>query len=293
MKKSSYIPAKRKKILVLINPASGKGKASKIWTEVASMTADTDTEFEVQLTKRAGHSKEILHDLDLDQYGGVVTVSRDGGLYDIINGLYSRQDWKEVHDKFPIGLVPGGSGHAMHCSLLFHQKERFDQEYVVSALNIGRGNLMTYDYIECSNKTSKFVSLFGVAWGVVPEVDVGSEFMRFLGPNRGRLLGLWRLIYPRFHQGTVYYRPHSDDDDGSLPGIDDPVPTSWKSIEGPFLNVYACKQPWLDYEMFFCPDAKPDDGIIWLVIIMGTINRKDSIYWLLNGESSGHLKSQG
>ena len=292
MKNYSYIPAKRKKVLVLINPASGKGRATKIWDKVSAMTANTGTEFEVFLTQRAGHAKEILHDLDLDQYGGVVTVSGDGGLYDITNGLFSRPDWKEVHDKFPIGLVPGGSGHAMHCSLLFHQQEKFDQEYEVSALNIGRGNLKTYDYIECSTKSSTFVSLFGVAWGVIPEVDVGSEFMRFLGPSRGRLLGIWRLIFPRFHEGTVYYKPYVEQDNECLPKMNEPVPDSWKSIEGPFLNVYACKQPWLDYEMFFCPEAKPDDGIIWLVIIMGTINRKDSIYWLLNGETSGHLKSQ-
>ena len=116
--------------------------------------------------------------------------------------------------------------------------------------------------------------------------------MRFLGPSRGKLLAIWRLISPRFHTGTVYYQPFGEQNDDEMPDIGDPVPSSWKSIDGPFLNVYACKQPWLDYEMFFCPDAKPDDGIIWLVIIKATISRKDSVYWLLNGESSGHLDSQ-
>ena len=38
--------------------------------------------------------------------------------------------------------------------------------------------------------------------------------------------------------------------------------------QGPFFNVYACKQPWLDYNLFFCPDQRPDDGKLWLVMMM-------------------------
>merc|ERR1711892_1496170 len=123
MNKSNYIPAKRKKILVIINPASGKGKAPKIWKQIAEITASTEIEFEVVLTKRAGHAKDMLQQLDVHQYGGVVTVSGDGGLWEITNGLYLREDWNDIRGNFPLGLVPGGSGHAMHCSLLYHQKE--------------------------------------------------------------------------------------------------------------------------------------------------------------------------
>ena len=31
--------------------------------------------------------------------------------------------------------------------------------------------------------------------------------------------------------------------------------------------MYACKQSWLDYSLLFCPDQKPDDGRVWLVIM--------------------------
>ena len=83
--------------------------------------------------------------------------------------------------------------------------------------------------------------------------------------------------------GTVYYLPFSQDSKPSrLPDIDQPLPPSWKALQvrnflilflafnfppkGPFFNVYACKQPWLDYQMYFCPDARPDDGKLWLII---------------------------
>ena len=50
----------------------------------------------------------ILISLSLtDKYDGVVSVSGDGGLHEIINGLFRR---KEAMDSLPIGNVPGGSG---------------------------------------------------------------------------------------------------------------------------------------------------------------------------------------
>ena len=83
--------------------------------------------------------------------------------------------------------------------------------------------------------------------------------------------------------GTVYYLPFSQDSKPlGLPDIDQPLPPTWKALQvrnflilflvfnfapkGPFFNVYACKQPWLDYQMYFCPDARPDDGKLWLII---------------------------
>ena len=55
-------------------------------------------------------------------------------------------------------------------------------------------------------------------------------------------------------------------------------------IQGPFFNVYALKQPWLDYNIFFCPEAKPDDGILYLVIMDCTWNHWTGAKWMLNSE---------
>ena len=59
------------------------------------------------------------------------------------------------------------------------------------------------------------------------------------------------------------------------------------SVQGPFFNVYACKQPWLDYNLFFCPDAKPDDGKLWLVIMNDNWSHYWGAYWMLNADRVG------
>jgi len=263
----SFWKNREKKFLVLINPVSGKGKAKDIWGQVYEMLSGVERDFEIVITERAGQAMEMTRDLDISRYAGVVTVSGDGGLYEVINGLYLRPDWPGVNENIRVGIVPGGSGHAVHCSLLHHQKENFSSELEVAALSLAHDNSLHHDTVECQTKNKRFISVFGVAWGAIPEIDLKSEFLRFLGPNRAWITAVWKWIFPSLISGTVYYLPFSKDSQTvKLPHIDDPLPPTWKALQGPFFNVYACKQPWLDYQMYFCPDAMPDDGKLWLVV---------------------------
>lgn len=278
---------------MLVNPVGGRGQAVQIWKKVESAVGAAGLDTEVVLTQYSGHARDLVSELEVGKYGGVVTVSGDGGLHDVLNGLWDRADWNEIKEDFHIGMVPGGSGHAVHCSLLHHQGEDFSQELEVATLNISRGRSRVSDVIECSSGGRKFVSIFGVSWGVIPECDLGSEFLRWLGPNRGYILAVWRILVPRLHHGTVYYLPDQDDAPDAkveLPDLDSPVPSSWKRLEGPFFNVYALKQPWLDYTSLFCPEAQLSDGKMWLVVIMGSMTRAGLLRWALNTEGAGHLQ---
>ena len=76
--------------------------------------------------------------------------------------------------------------------------------------------------------------MFGVAWGVIPEVDLESEFLRWMGPNRGWFVAIWKWLFPHFNPGTVHYLEHNEDhdeDDIKLPGINDPVPQAWTTVQ--------------------------------------------------------------
>ena len=38
--------------------------------------------------------------------------------------------------------------------------------------------------------------MFGVAWGAIPEIDLKSEFLRFMGHNRAWVTAFWKWIFP-------------------------------------------------------------------------------------------------
>jgi diacylglycerol kinase family enzyme len=63
------------------------------------------------------HAKEIARDLNIRLYDAVVSVSGDGVLHEVINGLMERPDAIIAH-KLPVGAIPGGkkvSEIEQHC----------------------------------------------------------------------------------------------------------------------------------------------------------------------------------
>ena len=98
---------------------------------MAAILDQTDTTFDTVVTERAGQAQEMVEQLDLGTtyilhtvsmisrvsmspglYDGVVTVSGDGGLHELLNGLYSRRgrEGDQVMARIQLGIVPGGSG---------------------------------------------------------------------------------------------------------------------------------------------------------------------------------------
>ena len=54
-----------------------------------------------------------------EKYCGLIIISGDGLVHEVVNGLAQRSDWDDICD-IPMGIVPGGSGNALNCSIL-HQ----------------------------------------------------------------------------------------------------------------------------------------------------------------------------
>ena len=86
----------RRKMLVLINPFGGGGKAPGVWRKLAPLLEMGGVETEVIATKAAGHAKEIAQGLELGKYDALISVSGDGLVNEIVNGLMSRPDGFEA-----------------------------------------------------------------------------------------------------------------------------------------------------------------------------------------------------
>jgi sphingosine kinase len=85
----------------------------------------------------AGHAREYVQTIQLGDWSGIVLASGDGLVYEVnhfriifrvffclfevINGLMSRNDWQEAL-KLPIGHVPCGSGNAFITNIIRYSK---------------------------------------------------------------------------------------------------------------------------------------------------------------------------
>lgn len=76
------------------------------------MISEAGLSFNLIQTERQNHARELVQGLSLSEWDGIVTVSGDGLLYEVLNGLLDRPDWEEAV-KTPVGILPCGSGNAL------------------------------------------------------------------------------------------------------------------------------------------------------------------------------------
>lgn len=76
---------------------------------------------------------------------------------------------------------------------------------------------------------------------------------------------------------------------GNAPTLDEPLPSSWVVEEGEFVMVHAAYQTHLGSDCYFVPQAKFNDGIIYVVIIRSGISRSQLLNFLMGMSSGTHV----
>ncbi|KAG0315013.1 Sphingosine kinase 1 [Dissophora globulifera] len=107
---------KPRRILVLVNPNGGVGKAKSISdTVVKPMLQHSGLIVNEQYTEYGRHAVDIAHKVDVSNIDTLAVVSGDGVLHEVINGLLTRPDWDRAR-RLPIAIIPAGSGNAIATS---------------------------------------------------------------------------------------------------------------------------------------------------------------------------------
>lgn len=75
----------------------------------------------------------------------------------------------------------------------------------------------------------------------------------------------------------------------SFPALTDPVPSDWTVEEGDFVMIYSSLQSHLGTHLYFAPEARPDDGILWLLIITSNVTRFQLLNYFKQQEAGNHL----
>lgn len=111
------MPPKRK-LLVLVNPFSGRRLAARHWLIAKEIFDKSYIDYKVIETERAGHAYDIVSEMRYGEYNGIITVSGDGLIHEVVNGIYRRNDWIQIMSKTTLGFIPGGSANALVKSVL-------------------------------------------------------------------------------------------------------------------------------------------------------------------------------
>ena len=177
------------------------------WHKARAVVSEAGRVCEVIVTEGPGHATGIMSGLELAAWAGVVSVSGDGMIHEIYNGLLSRQDWRTAL-QFNVGVLPGGSGNALANSLAAVQGDRVETDGCVMsmALSVARGNVTPMDlFLVRGPGTDIRVGFISLAWGLISDVDIDSEAIRYMGSVRFTLYGLVKVAKHKLYRGTISY----------------------------------------------------------------------------------------
>ncbi len=172
------------KILFIVNPAAGNGKASKEWSLISSLLDKKfkglyDTEF----TERPMHAVEIARSAGSRGYDTVVSCGGDGTLNEVVNGI--------VGSDLKLCLIPLGTGSDFGKSIGIT-----DVTHSIEALGGGReiGVDVAKVAFQDSDTSRYFVNVL--------EIGFGAEVMKYVNSHskggrfsflRGIISTVWKL----------------------------------------------------------------------------------------------------
>ena len=149
-----------------------------------------------------------------------MTISGDGLIHEVINGLCNRADWDKLsqvgqnrqkfRETLTIGSIPGGTGNGLVKSLL----DRGGENYGIfeAAFRILKGRSVDVDLTEITleyEPSKKIFSFLSFAWAIFADIDINSEAIRCCGPTRFTVWGVWRTLFMRQYFGSLRFIGHN------------------------------------------------------------------------------------
>ena len=303
-------PDAPRKLLVIINPAGGTGRAQKVFErDVAPVFYAAHIETDVVITTSQGDATErcrLVAAAPQVMYDGIVVVGGDGTLSEVVRGLADGASTHEVPEQrlraIRIAHCPGGTGNACHASVASAGGDVIGSAVDV-AYNVARGfssplGLVRYEF---ADNRPPFLSFLAMEWGLVADVDLGSEGFRWLGSLRTTLAAIWYILRLKRDRATLSWLPCTQPvGEGGLfapsrlPPLGAPLPPPWRTErrDETYQLMMACNVSHVDETTPMAPHAGLDDGAMHLVYTRlrpGFLARVDLIDGFLKLDGGKHV----
>lgn len=185
---------RRKRIKVLVNPAGGQGKAVRLFArDIKPIFVAAQCDVDVEQTRHRGHAVELAQDLDIGAYDVVACCSGDGLPHEVFNGLGRRKDAARALRQVAVVQLPCGSGNAMCWNLCGTASAS------VAALCVVKGLRTAFDLVSITQGQRRTLSFLSQAVGLVAELDLATEHLRWIGELRFMYGFLTRLLNKRVY----------------------------------------------------------------------------------------------
>jgi sphingosine kinase len=192
-------------------------------------------------------------------------------------------------------------------SILYESEEDFSPQNATFVALKGSAVPMDLSYVETKNH--KHYAFLILGWGLISDVDILSESMRWMGEPRMTVAALYFLMAKRLYPGrlsmftgvntdakraeptdAMFCRTTTADENSVLPPLSVPIATGdgWTVIEADFVLVWVLQTSHCSVNVFSGPGVTLDDGL-FTIIVARNISRFDMLKLLLGIEDGSHM----
>ncbi|KAL3829816.1 hypothetical protein ACJIZ3_018618 [Penstemon smallii] len=202
----SYIRCKSPpKMLVILNPRSGRGRSSKVFHGLVEPVFKlAGFQLEVVKTTSAGHARKLAASVDLSACpDGIICVGGDGIINEVLNGLLSRDNQKEAIS-IPIGIIPAGSDNSLVWTVLGVR------DPLSAAIAIVKGGLSATDVfaVEWIHTGAIHFGMTVTYFGFISDVlELSEKYQKRFGPLRYFVAGFFKFMCLPKYSYEVEYLP--------------------------------------------------------------------------------------
>jgi YegS/Rv2252/BmrU family lipid kinase len=234
-------------LVLIANPASGRGRVGRHLREIERLLADEGLEHRVVLTRGPGHATDAAREALEDGVRFIVAAGGDGTVHEVVNGMFV--EGRPVAPEAVLGVVAAGSG----CDFVRTfglpgdavRAARHLRGEATRSVDVGA---ITYSGPDGHERTRHFPNVAEVGLGAAVCSRVRT-LPRRLGPAQ-YFVGFW-LVLPGFEPTTVR------------------VDAGGERYEGRGVNVVVANCRYFGGGMRISPASSFDDGILDVLVLHG------------------------
>lgn len=249
------------KSFTYINPKSGPGNANKYYKEYLKNFTNCNFDENEVIYLPCCNNNYIINNEDNNENNTIFIVGGDGTVSITIQNILSNSNFDTL--KIPIYICPFGSGNGLAKNLNinpYNLKLDANKKYIYP-MNVEYNN---YSYLSFLSQT----------WGVISDIDINTEFLRFFGDFRFYYGILKSIFIPKYYEGKLHITTRKW------------VNNRNNIIEGEFYMLCASNAPWISNDFKIATKSDIFSNEIDILVIRKELSfyeRIKLIYNIING----------
>jgi len=172
-----------KKVLIIYNPVSGTKSNKAMISQLLNYYKLNNINYFLLKTEYKNHAKEFCANNSLAEYDDLIVCGGDGTFNEVINGVVINKNKKIPR----LGFLPGGTGNSF-----MHDLSAVDPNKAIN--KIIKNNSDTLDILKLTYNNKTIYSFNIVGWGLVTDILILAEKMRFLKSIRYNVASLFYIL---------------------------------------------------------------------------------------------------